>query len=448
MLVKFTVSNYLSFRDEMEFNMLTSPEAKYRRLKHHVTETNGLELLRGAAVYGANASGKSNLVKALQHLKWSISTGLNLLMDNHKFLLDDANQNLPIVMKVEFISQGRLFEYGIISETRDALKEEWLNEIFLPSEKIELIFKRTKKGKQIYEYDFHAKYKTDKTAIDRNNLLVNELIQPSYTSLDVLKDRHYPEIDIAYKWFESLKIISVDSHQNVLKDILSEPAVMSFMRDNMGKTDTGLLDFELETYGLENYFGKTNPGKIEEVKKSLDKGNKFAIVESDYYDKIAILENGKPVVKQLFTRQKGKHKSVQFELENQSHGTRRMIELMPLFYYLIHEPVVVVIDEIDNSIHPNMLKELVRKFMDTPHAKGQLIFTTHETQLLDLDIFRQDEIWFTEKDKEGVSHMYPLSEFNPRYDYDIRRGYLNGRFGAIPFLGSLEDLSWDKYAEA
>jgi hypothetical protein len=106
-----------------------------------------------------------------------------------------------------------------------------------------------------------------------------------------------------------------------------------------------------------------------------------------------------------------------------------------------NKPAVFFIDEMDRSLHPSMTKELIRYFLSQA-TKGQLIFTTHESNLLDLEIFRQDEIWLTEKDASGATKIYPLSDFKPRYDLDIRKGYLAGRFGAIPFLGNLKDLNW------
>jgi uncharacterized protein len=126
-------------------------------------------------------------------------------------------------------------------------------------------------------------------------------------------------------------------------------------------------------------------------------------------------------------------------LKEQSDGTQRMLDLIPTVNLIEQGEEVVFIDEIDRSLHPKMVKEFLT-FLMSRKTKGQLIFTTHESHLLDLDIFRQDEIWFTEKNDVGATQMYPLSDFKPRYDLDIQKGYLAGRFGAIPFLGNLKDL--------
>ena len=130
---------------------------------------------------------------------------------------------------------------------------------------------------------------------------------------------------------------------------------------------------------------------------------------------------------------------VEFNLAEQSDGSKRILDLIPIINWLVAEDITIFIDEIDRSLHPKMAIEFI-KFVMFQKTKGQLIFTTHESHLLDLEIFRQDEIWFTEKNKEGSTKMYPLSDFKPRYDLDIQKGYFAGRFGAIPFLGNLNEL--------
>ncbi|MBK6622688.1 MAG: ATP-binding protein [Saprospirales bacterium] len=127
---------------------------------------------------------------------------------------------------------------------------------------------------------------------------------------------------------------------------------------------------------------------------------------------------------------------------------RRLLDYLPALYSVIHSPKVYLIDEIERSIHPLLIKELARKFSHNESTSGQLIFTTHESILLDQDIFRPDEIWFAEKKKDGATEIHALSEFKEHHTIDIRKGYLNGRYGAIPFLGNLKDLKWEEYAEA
>ncbi len=161
-------------------------------------------------------------------------------------------------------------------------------------------------------------------------------------------------------------------------------------------------------------------------------------------------ENGEYVVKKLALQHSGVNGAlIDFMLSEESDGTQRLLDYLPAISAITDFPITLIIDEIDQSVHVNLLKKLLQKVMDDDDTKGQLIFTTHESNLLDLDIFRQDEIWFAEKEREtGATHFYSLSEFKPNYGSDIEKGYLNGRFGAIPFLGNLENLNWHQHAEA
>ena len=138
------------------------------------------------------------------------------------------------------------------------------------------------------------------------------------------------------------------------------------------------------------------------------------------------------------------NKLYDFELKEESDGTQRVFDFIPMVQKVKSEACTFVIDEIDRSLHPTLVRALVSKIVTDKGMKGQLIFTTHDAGLLDGKIFRNDEIWFAEKDRETQStHLYTLDEFKPRADLDIQKGYLNGRFGAIPFLAKLNELNWE-----
>ena len=157
-------------------------------------------------------------------------------------------------------------------------------------------------------------------------------------------------------------------------------------------------------------------------------------------------ENDKIIAAKLvFEHKNNSGNSISFAYAEESDGTKRLLDYLPAFLSVILLKGVYVIDEIERSIHPLLIKELLTKFSLDEKTKGQLIFTTHESNLLDQDILRQDEIWFAEKNKTGSTELYPLSDFKEHHTIDIRKGYLNGRYGAIPFLGNLKDLNWNKY---
>lgn len=135
-------------------------------------------------------------------------------------------------------------------------------------------------------------------------------------------------------------------------------------------------------------------------------------------------------------------KEIAMNMREESDGTRRLIEYMPLLYSILRQGGVFVIDEIERSIHPIMIKSIMRKISESKNSLGQIIFTTHESCLLDQDVFRPDEIWFAQKDVNQSTQLYPLSDYNIHKTANIENGYLNGRYGGIPFLSNLSDLKW------
>ena len=135
--------------------------------------------------------------------------------------------------------------------------------------------------------------------------------------------------------------------------------------------------------------------------------------------------------------------SVTFGFGLESDGTQRLVDYLPMIYDIIYNDNVIIIDEIERSIHPIIIKELISLLSAKDDMKGQLIFSTHESCLLDQDILRTDEIWFAQKNQEGSTQLYSLSDFNVHSTANIENGYLNGRYGGIPFLTNLKDLHWE-----
>ena len=154
--------------------------------------------------------------------------------------------------------------------------------------------------------------------------------------------------------------------------------------------------------------------------------------------------NGGHIIKKPVTyHQNARCENVTFEIFEESDGTRRLLDIIPAIDLYL-KGATVVIDEVNESLHPSLLKTIMAKIMDSSPAEGgQFIVTTHESNLLDYDLFRQDEIWFVEKNN-GSTEIYPLTDFKPRADLQLEKGYLMGRFGAIPFLANLKDLNWQQ----
>lgn len=447
MLVRFVVSNYLSFGEETEFNMLTGAP---RRFKEHVYQYGDLELLKTAAIYGPNGAGKSNLVKAILLLKGIVTDDDGVgQFSFDTFRLKPGMKNEPTSLEAEFISEGLVYNYGIeIKEEK--ISEEWFYRT--GKSKDELIFKRTTK-------DGKTKIEANKQIIEneedklRVKLYEEELLPDNKPLLNMLAGakRVFDDVKNAFSWFkEKLTILDPQSFAVGLSvQYLLKPTFKRFVDDLLPSLKTGVSHLNLVSTDFDRYFGEDDWEFSEDIKRTLRNSKKEyeTIKEPDScHAAIAVKEGEKFIVKRLVTvHTSDDGGAYQFEIKEESDGTQRVLDFVPAFFDIINEEKTLIIDEINQSIHPYLLKELVAKFVNDPNTKGQLIFTTHESNLLDQEIFRQDEIWFAEKKPSGETAFYPLSDFDIRYDLDIRKGYLNGRFGAIPFLGNFKDLKWDRY---
>ncbi|MEM6263492.1 MAG: ATP-binding protein [Bacteroidota bacterium] len=447
MLIRFVVSNFLSFNEETEFNMLTG---NVRTLTSHVSEVNNLKVLRSAAIYGANGAGKSNLVKALVVLHDIVVGGDWEYEEAWKpFKLNPQNQEKPASFEVEFAYEGNVYHYGI-SGLKTTISEEWLYKVHDQDHSTCVFDRKTQQGKTAIT--FQEKYLSTPEGKVRRKLYADELLQDNASLLKLMAagKEVFPEVKQAYDWFrDKLYLLFPQSKPLGLAEKLTiSDEFKEFINDVIHSLDTGIHALEVETQSLEDFFGTNEQEEVAKIKAELEATGSMAFLRSlDGKEELVFMEeNGGYFVKQLLTKHLTENgEEVTFNVQEESDGTVRLLELLPAIFQAIQEGHVIIIDEIGRSIHPWLLKSLLRKFSAEP-ANGQLIFTTHEAHLLDQEIFRRDEIWLTEKTSKGATSLSPLSDFDIRVDLDIRKGYLNGRFGAIPLLANLQDLNWSQYA--
>ncbi|SHN36583.1 ATP/GTP-binding protein [Chitinophaga sp. CF418] len=443
MLIRFTAENFLSFNQETEFNMLAGD---IRRHPDHLFKFPKIELLKSAVVYGANGAGKSNLFDALRLLHDIVLKGnIDLIPLNNYFRLGQ-NEKKSTTLEVEFINNKTGYAYGV-SYHAGVVKEEWLYMLHYGRKDDEIIFERKSNNKGKETLKLASKY----TKSPKEKLLVElyeeDILKPNNLFIHLAKDK-FKEITAAFEWFSEKIHFVFPKMRNFdfITSFLRSTHFKTFVNESISSFETGIEEIDVRTIPLNSYFGENNIHERDRVLRAIQDGETLKVGSTG--NAIALIENGIPVVKKIVSyhlNEKGE--KIEFELMEESDGTLRLFDFIPLLYLLMKAPISIFIDEIDQSLHPSLLKDFVTKLQQLPNRKGQLIFTTHESNLLDLDLFRQDEIWFAEKNKKGESHFYPLSDFNVRPDLDIRKGYLSGRFGAIPFLANLKDLNWDKYAE-
>lgn len=442
MFIRFVVNNFLSFNEEREFTMLAG---SFKAHKHHVYNAGKVDVLKASAIYGANGAGKSNLIKAIEFLQDTVNEGgLKQSVNDKKFKLDKSNETKPISFEIEFFVEQTIFAFGA-SFDDDVVVEEWLYESGVTKED-KLIYERrgTKSGKP--EIKMASKFRrTQKQKLliellEENLLKSNELLlgKTAELKIDILSS-------VKSKIVKDIIIIHPGSKFHSLVPPLTQSSQFkTFANELLKSFDTGVVELGVETIDFEKYFGDDDEELKKELIKHVDSG-KSVTIDTAAGGVIVTKEDRKYIVKKVVAHHLNSDEiKVVFELSEESDGTQRLLDFIPAFHGMLDHGMTFIIDEIDQSLHPTLLKALVRKVMADETTKGQLIFTTHESNLLDLDIFRQDEIWFVEKDRKvGGSQMYSLSDFKPRYDLDIRKGYLKGRFGAIPFLANLEDLNWE-----
>ncbi len=428
------------------------PSPRYTRLDNHKYTKNGFSLLKMAAVYGANSAGKSNLIKAISLLKSLVIKESIPVSFSSKLFRFRATEKENAVMVVEFINNGIPFYYGVELNSNRIITEE-LYKSGLGKKKDVLIFERKTDSKNKTKLSFFKSFEENKEGKVLISVIEKNLSQPNKTMLKFLaglKNPQLGDISSAYSWFSSkLNILTPDSKPIALTHLIDvDDDFHKYAEDILCAFNVGVCSMKAEKIPLKEYHNIQNSTDLASIVEKIKSNPKGLLTLRTRRGEEILLgeENGEPFVKKLTIQHKGENDTIRdFDLEEESDGTIRLLDFIPAFKELITHDVVYLIDEIERSIHPLLIKELLKKFSDDKNSLGQIIFTTHESNLLDQKIFRQDEIWFVEKNNEGKSDIYSLSDFKEHNTIDIRKGYLSGRYGSIPFLGNLENLNWHNY---
>lgn len=451
MLIRFVIENLFSFGERKEFT--TIPNSRLKTLEHHKYSYNNFNILKISSVYGANGAGKSNLIKCLEVLQsLVVSEKIPFKLKNSRFKFNDATDKHDQILAVEFIQQNIAFYYGIVLGDK-IVKTEELYISGLGKDEDRLVYERTTNDQGKTTINFLGEFERDEKSQVLKSVLLEEFVKPDEPILKLLSNRDnkfLSPIKIAFRWFEdTLQIITPQSRPRALAHIIDiDGEFKKYARDLMCSFNIGITDLITEKKDIREFFGEDNEKELDRLKKEVEDSPKkmISLSNSEGDELIIVKENGKFWAKTLKVGHIGKKdKSAFFDLDEESDGTVRLLDFVPAFKSIISNEKVFVVDEIERSVHPLLIKELVQKFSLDPNTKGQLIFSTHESNLLDQSIFRQDEIWFAEKNIDGATDLYSLNDFKEHKTIDIQKGYLSGRYGSIPFLGNLRDLNWHNY---
>lgn len=449
MLIRFTVENFLSFNQQTEFSMIAGSGRLFPGHLMKGKGRNDINVLKAGIIYGANAAGKSNLIKAMAFAKKLVLKGTESkeIIPVKPFRLDIANSKKPSRFEFEFKYAHVLYAYGFVIDA-EQVQEEWLYKIGKTVEKP--IFERKTNAQKQTEIEFGIKF-SDKEeeqffkflakGTRPNQLFITEAIDRNATGVEA--------INHCFEWFyDVLHIIFPDSKYLGLDFGGDDDRLIKDFSRFLELLGTGVKEVVTKTVNLEDAF-KNLPDEISDAIKSdlkelpsdVKKSMLISVLDKVY--NIKRDENNELKATILKTKHQAKQTTseVLFDIEDESDGTQRLFDLIPALLDLANEENVYIIDELDRSMHALLSINLLKLFFEqTQKHNAQLIVTTHEAALLDLTLLRKDEIWFVEKNKWGETKAYSLEEFKPRYDKDIRRGYLQGRYGAIPFVGNIESF--------
>ena len=446
MLIRFSIKNLFLFKEETEFNLLPG---KVKRLNHHKYLCGGIEVLKLTGLYGANGSGKSNLIRSISLLKSMLISGeIPPPFFNQKFKLSKTSLNEPVELAIEFFANNLIYYYSVVIDD-EIIKDEYFG-FNGKGQEDELIFHRRFENNKATIYFFNGFDEKSENKILKN-VIENDLLkphQPLFTLLNAISNPAFSHIKVAYEWFMQRLIVIFPYTKpfNLPDRIDKKDGFGEFSNKLMASLNTGISGIKVEKTSIEEFLGRDNISEIEKVKSNFKRNSEISFVRhvtNENEEIVFVNEKEEIVAKRLFLEHTGENdERIQFKVHEESDGTRRLLEYLPAWEGLLNSDTTYIIDEIERSIHPLVIKELIEKFSKSSSNRGQLIFSTHETNLLDQEILRADEIWFAEKNSLGCSKLYSLSEFKEHNTIDIRKGYLNGRYGAIPFLGTLKELNW------
>lgn len=415
MLVEFNTTNFRSFRSTQNLSLAKGKGSELQNNSFEVEGIKGLDLLRSVAIYGANASGKSNLLKSIRTMKQVVTAtsqrGSKLPLV--PFKLDSDSTNQPTEFEIVFVVDGVRYQYGF-SATEDKIFEEWL--FAYPKGRAQKWFERHWDSEtNQYQWQFSSSF-TGTKQVWQNATRDNSL----FLSTAVQLNSH--QLKPVFDWFKNtLRFSSIGGFdpdysaslclQNKKEDILK------FLH----AADLNINDIRVET---EDFTPAALPTDMPELLREIIINN---------------MKNKKMLnIQTVHMDNQGNH--IEFDLEEESDGTQKFFAFAGPWIDVLTNGYILFVDELHDNLHPKLVQFLVELFhnKETNPKNAQLIFTTHETSILNQDVFRRDQIWFCERNKEQESVVYPLSDFSPKKGKEnLEAAYLSGRYGALPFIRSL-----------
>ncbi len=416
MLLEFRVQNHRSLREEQALSL--EPAGNGSSSKDAARQA-----LTAVAIYGANASGKTNVLAALAYMQAAVTFSHRLWEPEDGVPRDPfawgSNPRQTSLFEVTFSVRGIRYQYGFVADD-ERFREEWL--YAWPRGRKRVWFTR---DTDVFEFGDHLK---------GENRLVQQVTRPNALFLSAAVQHHHEQLQPIYQWFRQMSVVNVARRGRVRVGTVPRDF---WLRHLFAKSDAGQLSF----------FGNESENVLDMFRRLLraaDVGITDLKVVEDTADDDSL--RGRPRARVLMKHQNSNNEAW-LPLEEESNGTRTLVRFAQPILQTLQVGGLLVVDELEASLHPLLAAHIIRQFNDpgTNPNGGQLLFTTHDTNLLGTTLgpplLARDQVWLTEKNDEGATCLYPLSDYKPRKAENLERGYLQGRYGAIPFLGGLAPLT-------
>ncbi len=432
MLLQFSIKNYKSFKEKAVLSLIASNYDKDIREEENVfyDEKFNLRILKSAVIYGANASGKSKLLEALGFMKYFVissskETQIGDEIDIEPFKLSSESEQLPSEFEVIFTHNNIIYRYGF-EVTKTKVISEWL------------YYKKNLKEVELFYRD-EQNFETHSRNFTKGKMVIKEKLIRENALLISVASQFNDEISInIIDWFNDFKTISglrESGFRGFTLNKTEDPNYKKKILNLLEAADLGITDIILQTL------------EVEDLPKDLPDEIRNKIIKDLKEDKSRKLLGDIFTVHKKYDENKNITDTINFSLDSEeSSGTRKFFALTGPILDVLENGYTLFVDELDSKLHPNLVCKIVSLFNSSEINKknAQLIFNTHDTNLLDSRLFRRDQIWFTNKDRYGESILYSLADFKSSKVKKIENfeyNYIKGKYGAVPFLGHFDELN-------
>ena len=417
MLIEFKVTNHRSILHTQTLNLVANKSKELIEENTVKVKTpGGLRLLRSAVIYGPNAAGKTSLLEAIFFVKDYILNSAGKTQFGDKILTtpflfkNKAQSQKPSQYEITFILKGKTYQYGFSVSSKRVIHERLL-----------VYPKISGRSQRWFERTYNPKKNRDDWYIGPNfkghNKILKQATRANALFLSTAVQLNNKQLFSIFNWFNFYFFAFSSIHnlnESLTAEFCEQKDIKKIIIQFLKLTDPTICDirFDTDIFYLENPKNAFTSRYIDDLEES-------------EITQITIIHKTKNL------------KKVELNLNDESDGTQKLFKIVPLVLTILSSGGVLALDELDNSIHPSMVRFLVLLFNNPllNQKNAQLIFATHDTSILDSKLFRRDQIWFAEKDKENSTQIYPLSDFSVRQGEALEKNYLQGRYGAIPYIG-------------